>query len=187
MSKIWIVLLVILAITSLGCIGFDKTEGTIKTGEGEIEYSVPEGSENEWCAVGSSIKMSDGSTGGMTWEVVGKEVIDGIEMCKMEMKTTFEDEENFRMVMLYSKDDSIVITKTYDSSDNLIKEMTVNEGDDTIIITYDSSGNLVKEMTVNEDGVTITITYDSSGNVINKMTMSEDGISMEDGEGNIIS
>jgi|LGVE01.1.fsa_nt_gb hypothetical protein len=164
MIKIWIVLLVILVITSLGCIDSDKTEGTIKTGDVDIEYSVSEDSEDEWCPVGSSFKMSDGSTGGLTWEVVGTQVIDGIEMCKWEMEITDEDSESFRMEMYHSQDDSITITKTYDSSDNVVKEMTASE-----------------------DGTIITITYDSSGNVINKMTMSEDGMTIEDGDGKIIS
>ena len=163
MLKIWIVLLVILAITSLGCMDSDKIEGTIKTGDAEFEYSFLEDSDDEWCPIGSSFKMSDGSTGSMTWEVVGTEVIDGIEMCKMVMEATVEDDESFRMEMFHSQDDNIIIT-----------------------ITYDSSDNVVKKMTVNEDGDTITITYDSSGNVINKMIMGEDGITIEDGDGKII-
>ncbi|MCD4843263.1 MAG: hypothetical protein K8R25_02125 [Methanosarcinales archaeon] len=163
MLKIWIVLLVILAITSLGCMDSDKTEGTIKTGDVDIEYSVSEDSEDEWCPVGSSFKMSDPSTGGMaSWEVVGTEVIDGIEMCKWVMESTEEDGESFKMEMYHSQDESITITKTYDSSDNIVNEMTMSE-----------------------DGTMITINYDSSGNVVEKITTSEKGMIIEDGDGKI--
>jgi hypothetical protein len=145
MLKIWIVLLVILAITSLGCMDSDKTEGTIKTGDVEVEYSVSEDSEDEWCPVGSSFKMSDLSTGGMaSWEVVGTEYIDGIEMCKMAIESSEEDGESYKSEIYYSQDDSIIIT-----------------------ITYDSSGNVINKMTMKEDGMTIE---DGDGNIISGFT-----------------
>lgn len=145
MLKIWIVLLVILAITSLGCMDSDKTEGTIKTGDVEVEYSVSGDSEDEWCPVGSSFKMSDPSTGGMaSWEVVGTEDIDGIEMCKMVIESSEEDGKSYKSEMYYSQDDSIIIT-----------------------ITYDSSGNVINKMTMKEDGMTIE---DGDGNIISGFT-----------------
>lgn len=145
MLKIWIVLLVILAITSLGCMDSDKTEGTIKTGDLEVEYSVSGDSEDEWCPVGSSFKMSDPSTGGMaSWEVVGTEDIDGIEMCKMVIESSEEDGKSYKSEMYYSQDDSIIIT-----------------------ITYDSSGNVINKMTMKEDGMTIE---DGDGNIISGFT-----------------
>lgn len=145
MLKIWIVLSVILAITSLGCMDSDKTEGTIKTGDLEVEYSVSGDSEDEWCPVGSSFKMSDPSTGGMaSWEVVGTEDIDGIEMCKMVIESSEEDGKSYKSEMYYSQDDSIIIT-----------------------ITYDSSGNVINKMTMKEDGMTIE---DGDGNIISGFT-----------------
>lgn len=145
MLKIWIVLLVILAIISLGCMDSDKTEGTIKTGDVEVEYSVSGDSEDEWCPVGSSFKMSDPSTGGMaSWEVVGTEDIDGIEMCKMVIESSEENGKSYKSEMYYSQDDSIIIT-----------------------ITYDSSGNVINKMTMKEDGMTIE---DGDGNIISGFT-----------------
>ena len=144
MLKIWIVLLVILAITSLGCMDSDKTEGTVKIDDVKVEYSVSEDSEDKWCPVGSTFKMSDPSSGDMaSWEVVGTEDIDGIEMCKWVMETTDEDGESFRMEMYHSEDDNIVITITYDSSGNLVSKMTMK--DDSMIVE-DGEGNIISEI-----------------------------------------
>lgn len=145
MSKTWIVLLVILAITSLGCMDSDKTEGTIKTGDGEIEYSISGDSEDKWCAAGSSFKITDPSTGEIAaWEIVGTEVINGIEMCKMVIHATDENGDIFKTETYHSQDDSIIITITYDSSGNVINKMTIT---DNSMIMEDGDGNIISEYT----------------------------------------
>jgi hypothetical protein len=145
MSKTWIVLLVILAITSLGCMGSDKTEGTIKTGDGEFDYSISGDSEDEWCAAGSSFKMSDPSTGEIvSWEVTGTEVIDAIEMCKMVITATDGNGDIFKTETYHSQDDSIIITITYDSSGNVVNKMTLT---DNSMIMEDGDGNIISEYT----------------------------------------
>ena len=145
MSKTWIVLLVILAITSLGCMDSDKTEGTIKTGDGEIEYSISGDSEDKWCAAGSSFKITDPSTGEIAaWEIVGTEVINGIEMCKMVIHATDENGDIFKTETYHSQDDSIIITIAYDSSGNVANKMTLT---DNSMAMEDGDGNIISEYT----------------------------------------
>jgi hypothetical protein len=133
-KKIIIILLLLLTIMAAGCSDKDKDDVKISTGEGDIEINVPEGSEDEWCPVGSVFTMSDPQTGEMlSMTVEGKEKIDGIEMCKMVMESTVDGKTFVAREYYTSEDHKSIIMISYDEDGNVIHKMTMKDDKMTII------------------------------------------------------
>jgi hypothetical protein len=143
MSKIWIILLILLVLTALGCSG-DET-AKYSTQEGDVEISVHGGEEDDWCPIGTTVNMANPESGEMaSLEVVGKETIDGIEMCKAVVEMVPEEENDVtRIEYMWSEEGETFYYLAYDSSNNLLREMIMKDGKMTIT---DEEGN-VMEMT----------------------------------------
>lgn len=127
---IFIVLLV-LSLAVSGCSDKEETI-TIQDDEGnDVDITYTEGSKDEVCPVGSTVTMNNPNTGeSMVMEVMGTEVIDGIEMCYMVAEITAEDEEVSRMEMytpINDNDESFIMTY-YDEDGNVLSEMKFMDG-----------------------------------------------------------
>jgi hypothetical protein len=143
MSKIWIILLILVALTASGCSDDETT--TYSTPEGDVEVTVHEGEDNDWCPVGTTVNMANPNSGEMaSMEVVGKETIEDIEMCKAVVEVVAEEEGDVaRIEYMWSEDGETFFWKSYDSSGNLVSEVKMKDGKMTMT---DEEGN-VMEMT----------------------------------------
>ncbi|MBN2488966.1 MAG: membrane-binding protein [Methanosarcinaceae archaeon] len=141
MSKIWIILLILVALTASGC-SDDKTS-KYSTPEGDVEVTVHEGEEDDWCPVGTKIDMANPNNGEMaSMEIVGKETIDGIEMCKAVVEMVAEEENDVaRLEYMWSEDRDTFYYRSYDSSNHLITEMIMKDGKMTMT---DEEGNVME-------------------------------------------
>jgi hypothetical protein len=111
-----------------------------------VDITYTEGSEDEVCPVGSTMTMSNPNTGeGMVMEIVGTEVIEGVEMCHMVADIKAEDEEIARMEMYtpINEDDESFIMTYYDEDGNVLSEMKFMNGKMTMT---DENGETI-EMT----------------------------------------
>ncbi|WP_342305408.1 hypothetical protein [Methanolobus sp. ZRKC5] len=154
MQKKMIVFLVILVLSLAvsGC--SDKEESiTIHGDDGEkIDINYAEGSENEACPIGTTVKMTDPNTGEtMTMEVVGTEVIEGIEMCHTVAEINVASDDDIARMEMYTpvdeNDESFIMTY-YDKDNNVMSETKIINGKMTMT---DDEGNVVMEMDIPED------------------------------------
>ena len=140
MSKIWIILLILVALMASGCSGDETTK--YSTPEGDVEVTVHEGEEDDWCPIGTTVNMANPNSGEMaSMEVVGKETIDGIEMCKAVVELVAEEEDVARIEYMWSEDREIFYYRGYDSSNNLLTEMIMKDGKMTVT---DEEGNVME-------------------------------------------
>nr|WP_321498590.1 membrane-binding protein [uncultured Methanolobus sp.] len=127
---IFIVLLV-LSLAVSGC--SDKESITVQDEDGQdIDITYTEGSEDEVCPVGSTITMSNPNTGeGMVMEIVGTEVVDGIEMCHMVAEITVPADDEVAKMEMYTpinEDDESFIMTYYDKDGKILSEMKFMDG-----------------------------------------------------------
>lgn len=141
MSKIWIILLILVALSASGCSEDETTK--YSTPEGDVEITMHEGEEDNWCPIGTTVNMANPNSGDMaSMEVVGKENIDGIEMCKAVVEVVAEEEDDVaRIEYTWSEDGETFLWKSYDSSGNLVSEAKMKDGKMTIT---DEEGNVME-------------------------------------------
>jgi hypothetical protein len=124
------ILLLVLSLAVSGCT--DQETTTVQDDEGnDVDITYTEGSEDEVCPVGSTVTMNNPNTGeSMVMEVMGTEVIDGMEMCYMVAEINTEDEEVSRMEMYtpINEDDESFIMTYYDEDGNVLSEMKFMDG-----------------------------------------------------------
>ncbi|MCD4703497.1 MAG: hypothetical protein K8R64_04270 [Methanosarcinaceae archaeon] len=126
----------LLAVMVAGCTGDDTT--TVSTPDGDVEVTVPEGAEDSWCPVGTTMSFADPQTGeSMSMEIVGTETIGGIEMCKAVVELDGIEDDVAKIEYMWSEDSEAFIWNSYDSAGNLISKMEMMDGTMTIV---DSEG-----------------------------------------------
>jgi hypothetical protein len=95
----------------------------------EFESTVTSGNEDDWCPVGSSWKSSNPDTGEeVSMEIVGSEVVDGVQMCKAEFNSNNPDDEYAKIDYMWSEDGERFGWKYYDIDGELVSEMTMKDG-----------------------------------------------------------
>ena len=139
MLKKLIILLMLLTLIAAGCTEKDST--TISTSDGDVEYSVSEGAENEWCPEGTTWQASNPQTGEMaSMEIVGTETIDGVTMCKAIMETNTAD-EIAKMEYLWSENGETFKWTYYDVTGKVVSFINMKDGKMTMT---DKEGNVVE-------------------------------------------
>ncbi|MBE0524367.1 MAG: hypothetical protein IBX40_08575 [Methanosarcinales archaeon] len=120
----------LLTLIASGCTENDST--TISTSDGDVEYSVSEGAEDEWCPVGTTWQASNPQTREMTsMEIVGTETLDGVAMCKAVMETNTAD-EIAKMEYLWSENDETFKWTSYDATGKVVSIISMKDGKMTI-------------------------------------------------------
>ncbi|AAM03882.1 hypothetical protein [Methanosarcina acetivorans] len=110
--------------------------------EENVEVEMVSGDTSNWCAVGSSWKSTNPQTGEeVTMEIVGTETVDGVLMCKAVYETNVEDEDVSSIEYLWSEDGATYFWTAYDSSGDVISEMSMKDGKMKIV---DEEGNVME-------------------------------------------
>ncbi|WP_321428905.1 hypothetical protein [uncultured Methanolobus sp.] len=125
------ILLLVLSLAVSGC--SDKETVTVQDEDGnDVEITYTEGSEDEACPVGSTMTMMNPNTGeGMVMEVVGTEVVEGVEMCHMVAEIDVASDDNVARMEMYTpidESDESFIMIYYDEDDNVLSEMKLMDG-----------------------------------------------------------
>jgi hypothetical protein len=135
--KMLVVLLLFIALAASGCSDSETT--SYETDEGE-EIEVTSTNGDDWCPVGSSWASSNPNTGEQVSMVVtGKEVVDGVEMCRAEFNSNNPEDEIARIEYMWSEDGEIFSWKHFDADENLVSEMSMKDGTMTMV---DGEGNV---------------------------------------------
>lgn len=141
--KLLIIVMLFIAVAASGC--GDKDSTTYETDDGQT-VEVTTTNEDDWCPVGTSWVSSNPTTGEqVSMEITGKEVVDGVEMCKAEFNSNNPDDDVARIQYMWSEDGEVFSWKYFDTSGKLVSEMSMKDGTMTM---------------VDEEGTTNTITYD---------------------------
>ena len=142
MSIKWLIVAILLiAVAASGC--GDKNSTTSETGNGQQTQT----SAGNWCPVGTSWKMANPTTGEeVSMVYTGTKEIDGVVMCVMEYKSTNPQDKVARVEYMFSNDSKIFSWKSYYANDTVMSEMTVKDGNTTLIdekgtvTTYSTNG-----------------------------------------------
>jgi len=135
--KMLVVLLLFIALAASGCSDSETT--SYETDEGE-EIEVTSTNGDDWCPVGSSWASSNPNTGEQVSMVVtGKEVVDGVEMCRAEFNSNNPEDEIARIEYMWSEDGEIFSWKYFDENENLVSEISMEDGTMTMV---DEEGNV---------------------------------------------
>ncbi|SFM22205.1 hypothetical protein [Methanolobus profundi] len=146
------IMLLVLSLAVSGCSDKETTTTTVEGEDGkEYEVTYTEGVEDEVCPVGSTMTIRDPNTGeSMVMEVLGTEVIEGIEMCHTVAEMNVDSEDGFARMEMYTP---------------------IDENEESFIMTYyDEDGNVMSEMKAINGKITMT---DEEGNVVMEMDTSE--------------
>ncbi|WMW22624.1 membrane-binding protein [Methanolobus mangrovi] len=153
MQKKMIVFLVLLVLSLAvsGCSDKETSTVTIEDEDGqEYEVTYTEGTDDENCPVGSVWTTTNPNTGEVvSMEIVGKEVINGIEMCQAVYETDTADENGIvKVEYLWSNENEETFMWTaYDEDGNMVSEMKAMDGK----ITMSDSEGVVMEMEIPDD------------------------------------
>ena len=162
MKAKFILILFILTVGLLvsGCGEKDEMTIDYEDEDMKIESNIPEGAEDQWCPAGSSWTETDSNTGEVySMEVVGTEVINGMNMCHAIYESDEPENGVSKVEYFWSENEENFIMTFYDESGDVVSEMKILDG--TTTITAEDGSVTV----IDEDGK-MTIT-DPEGNVQN--------------------
>ncbi len=139
---LFVLVMVVFALAVSGCtdsndgeeIEADEENGvedTVTSEEDGVEFesTVTSGNEDDWCPVGSSWKSSNPETGEeVSMEIIGSEVVDGVQMCKAEFNSNNPDDEYAKIDYMWSEDGERSSWKYYNIDGELVSEMTMKDG-----------------------------------------------------------
>ncbi|MEZ5333917.1 MAG: hypothetical protein R2741_01045 [Methanolobus sp.] len=118
----------------------------------EYEMTYTEGADSdENCPVGTTWTVSEPSTGEMvTMEIVGTEMVEGMELCHAVYETNEPGEDGFARMEYYWSDENadVFIWTAYDVDGNVLSETKLINGKMTMT---DDEGNIVMEMDIPEE------------------------------------
>ncbi len=139
MSKLWIILLIVAMVGICGCSDDETT--TVTDGDTTVTTSTPEGAEDQWCPVGTTVTSSNPQTGEMMeMEVVGTEEVEGITMCKAVMEINDPQEGVATIEYFWAEDEESFVWNAYDESGDLMSSMKLINGKMTMT---DAEGNVM--------------------------------------------
>ncbi|MEZ5333919.1 MAG: hypothetical protein R2741_01055 [Methanolobus sp.] len=122
------IILLVLSLAVSGCSDKEEQATTTQTDESvkDIENTETEaGSAAAYCPAGTTTLMYDANTHlYIEMEVMGMEVVDGIEMCYLFYESDKPDEEGFNRLEIYrDENDDNYIWTYYDADGNVIYEV----------------------------------------------------------------
>lgn len=131
------IMLLVLSLAVSGCSDKETSTTTIEGEDGEefdVTYTEGDASDEE-CPVGSSWTANNPSTGEMmTMEIVGRETIEGIEMCHAVYEANAVGDDDVAKADYYwsNEDDGAFMWIAYNENGDVISEMKAMNGKMTI-------------------------------------------------------
>ncbi|KKH97659.1 hypothetical protein EO95_05745 [Methanosarcina sp. 1.H.T.1A.1] len=127
------ILLLTVALFASGCMGEDGTKLSISGNDTEINVSLPEQSEGNWCPVGSQVQVKNPTTGkALNMKITGTEEFDNKTLCKAMIETGSE-ENTTRYEYMWSQDKNTTIWTKYGEDGNISIRYVYTDGKKTII------------------------------------------------------
>ena len=135
MSKKQVICILLLTATLLasGCMGEDGTKLTISGNDNEINISLPEQAEGNWCPVGSQVQVKTPIIGkALNMKITGTEEFENKTLCRAMIETGSE-ENTTRYEYMWSQDKNTTVWTKYGEDGNLSIRYIYADGKKTII------------------------------------------------------
>ncbi|KKG17091.1 hypothetical protein EO98_18315 [Methanosarcina sp. 2.H.T.1A.6] len=135
MSKKQVICILLLTVSLLasGCMGEDGTKLSISGNDTEINVSLPEQSEGNWCPVGSQVQVKNPTTGkALNMKITGTEEFENKTLCRAMIETGSEDNTT-RYEYMWSQDKNTTIWTKYGEDGNISIRYIYTDGKKTII------------------------------------------------------
>jgi len=127
------ILLLTAALLASGCMGEDGTKLSISGNDTEINISLPEQAEGNWCPVGSQAQVKTPTTGKvLNMKITGTEEFENKTLCRAMIETGSE-ENTTRYEYMWSQDKNTTIWTKYGEDGNLSIRYIYMDGKKTII------------------------------------------------------
>jgi hypothetical protein len=132
-KKVLILLLLTAALLASGCMGEDGTKLSISGNDTEINISLPEQSEGNWCPVGSQVQVKNPTTGkALNMKITGTEEFENKTLCRAMIETGTE-ENTTGYEYMWSQDKNTTIWTKYGEDGNISIRYIYVDGKKTII------------------------------------------------------
>jgi hypothetical protein len=166
MQKKWLfmVLVLALAISASGCGEKDGTTVVYEDDGVIFETNIPEGSEGQWCPIGSSWVVDDPNSGEVYYmEIVGTKVIDGVNMCHAVYEAADSQDDISKVEYFWSEDEDNFIMTLYDSRNDVVSEVKILDGTTTMTSEDGSVTVITEDGTITSTAADGTVTSFGSG------------------------
>ncbi len=132
-KQVLILLLLTAALFASGCMGEDGTKLSISRNDTEINISLPEQSEGNWCPVGSQVQVKNPTTGkALNMKITGTEEFENKTLCRAMIETGTE-ENTTTYEYMWSQDKNTTIWTKYGEDGNISIRYIYVDGKKTII------------------------------------------------------
>lgn len=132
-KRVLVVLLILAAFISFGCIGKDGMKLSVSNNETEINVSFPESGNGSWCPVGSQLQVTDPATGkSLNLTITGTEKFENETLCKACVETGTEGNTS-RFEYMWSEDKNTTVWTKYDKDGNISVRFINVDGKKTIV------------------------------------------------------
>ena len=135
MSKKQVIYILLLTASLLasGCMGEDGTKLSISGNDSEINISLPEQSEGNWCPIGSQVQIKNPTTGNaLNMTITGTEEFENKTLCRAMIETGSE-ENTTRYEYMWSQDKNTTIWTKYGEDGNISIRYIYADGKKTMI------------------------------------------------------
>ncbi len=103
----------------MGCTDRKGMNFSVSNNETEINVSLAESGEGNWCSVGSQLQVKDPTTGeNLNVTITGTEKFENKTLCKASVETGTEGNSS-RLEYMWSKDKNTTVWTKYDKDGNL--------------------------------------------------------------------
>ncbi len=140
-KQIIVILLLAVILLSSGCTDRRGTNLSISNNGTEINISLPEMADGNWCPAGSQIQVKNPATGeelGMS--IVGNEDFEGKTLCKAFVETG-TDENISKFEYMWSEDKNTTVWTKYGEDGNISVRYIYRDGNKTFV---DGSGRTLE-------------------------------------------
>ncbi|HIH94158.1 TPA: hypothetical protein HA338_08960 [Methanosarcina acetivorans] len=128
-----LILLLTTALLASGCLGDSGTKISISSNDTEINVSISEQAEGDWCPVGAQVQIKNPTTGkALNMTVTGTEEFENETLCKS-MIITGNEENNTRYEYMWSQDKNTTVWTKYGEDGNISIRYIYEDGKKTII------------------------------------------------------
>jgi len=132
-KQIIIILLLTAALLASGCMGEDGTKLSVSGNDSEINISLPEQSEGNWCPIGSQVQIKNPTTGNaLNMTITGTEEFENKTLCRAMIETGSE-ENTTRYEYMWSQDKNTTVWTKYGEDGNISIRYIYVDGKKTII------------------------------------------------------